>query len=325
VDGERATVASVGVAERCGNLAPTMSDPVPGPRAGPARQSDFALLAVAVLAVSASGPLIRFAAAPALALAMWRNALAVPALLAFARRVALPPPRERRLIAGSGLLLAAHFGTWVPSLSYTTVASSVALVATQPVWAAVIARWRGEVVERRVWWGIGVAVCGVVVLSGVDLSLSARAAFGDLLAVLGGMFAAGYVTVGAEVRRTVDTAVYAAGCYSVAAAVLLAACLVSSRALTGYDASTWVAIVALVVGPQLLGHTVVNRVLRTISATVVSVAILFEVVGASVIAAFAFDETPPLAAAPAAALVLTGIVIVISAGRRRTPGGVAVG
>jgi drug/metabolite transporter (DMT)-like permease len=205
------------------------------------------------------------------------------------------------------------------------VASSVALVATQPVWAAVLARWRGEVVDRQVWVGIAIALVGVVVLSGVDLSVSTRAAFGDLLALLGGMLAAAYVTVGAEVRRSVGTAVYAASCYAVAGAALLVVCVAAQRPLTGYDASTWLAIAGLVAGAQLLGHTLINLVLRTISATAVSVAILFEVVGASVLAALWFDETPPAAAAPAAALILAGVVVVIRAGRRRPPEGVPLG
>ncbi len=297
--------------------------PASGPQAR--QQIDLALLGLAVLAVSTSGPLIRYAAAPALAVAMWRNLLAVPVSLLVARGSPIPTRRERRLIALSGLLLAAHFATWIPSLSYTTVASSVALVATQPVWAALFARWRGEPVHREVWYGIGIALAGVIVLSGIDLSLSTRAAFGDLLAVIGGVFAAAYVTIGSDVRRTVDTAVYTTGCYGVASVALLAMCLVSGRDLAGYEGGTWLAIIALVVGPQLLGHTLVNRVLRSISATAVSVAILFEVVGASIIAAIAFDETPPPAAAPAGVLILTGILVVIRSGRRRPPEGVPLG
>lgn len=288
-------------------------------------QGDVALLGVAVLAVSTSGPLIRYAAAPALAVAMWRNLLAVPITVLMARGSSLPDRRERRLIGLSGLLLAAHFATWIPSLSYTTVASSVALVATQPIWAAIFARWRGEPVDRQVWVGIGIALVGVVVLSGVDLSFSTRAAFGDLLAVIGGVFAAAYVTIGSDVRRSVDTAVYTTGCYGVAAVTLLVLCVVSGREITGYDGGTWMAIIALVLGPQLLGHSLVNRVLRSISATSVSVAILFEVVGASIIAAIAFDETPPIQAAPAGALILTGIIVVIRSGRRRPPEGVPLG
>ncbi|MDE0802406.1 MAG: DMT family transporter, partial [Acidimicrobiales bacterium] len=216
-----------------------------------------------------------------------------------------------------GLLLALHFALWVPSLSYTSVASSVALVATQPIWAALIARARGEDVATQVWVGIGIALGGVVILTGVDFGLSTRALFGDLLALAGGCSAAAYVTVGAEVRRSVDTVVYTAGCYAIAGATLFVLCVVTGRDLVGYDTGTWLAIVGLVVGAQLLGHTLLNQVLRRISATSVSVAILFEVIGAAIIAAIAFDETPPLAAAPAALLILAGTVVVIRSGRRR--------
>ena len=283
------------------------------------------LLGVAVLAVCTSGPLIRYAGAPALAIAFWRNALALPALAVPAWRARRPDARERRLIGLSGLFLAAHFATWVPSLSYTSVASSVALVATQPVWAALSARARGEHVHREVWIGIGIALVGVLVLSGVDLSISPRALFGDLLAMIGGALAAAYVSVGSEVRRSVGTAVYTTGCYGVASICLLVACLVSGRPLAGYDTATWVAIVALVLGPQLLGHTLVNTVLRSITATAVSVAILFEVVGATVLAALWFDETPPLAAVPAGLLIFSGIIVVIRAGRRRPVEGAPLG
>jgi drug/metabolite transporter (DMT)-like permease len=218
---------------------------------------------------------------------------------------------ERRRSVLAGVLLALHFAAWVPSLSYTSVASSTALVATQPVWAAIIARWRGDHVARGAWVGIGIAVAGVAVLSGVDLSIDPRALFGDMLALAGGALAAAYVTVGADVRRTVPTTVYAFVCYGVAAAVLLVVCLVARQPLTGYDAGTWWALVGLTVGPQLLGHTVFNRVLSTIDATLASVAILFEVLGAALLAWAFFGEVPPLSALPAGVLIAAGLVIVL--------------
>ncbi|MDQ1489488.1 MAG: hypothetical protein QOJ23_2002, partial [Actinomycetota bacterium] len=178
---------------------------------------DLALIAVAVVAVSASAPLIREAQAPALAIAFWRNALAVAVLApvcAVRRRSEIA--RLGRRPAGGALLagafLAAHFATWVPSLSFTTVASSVALVATQPVWAALLARARGNDVPTRAWVGIGMAVGGAVLLTGVDVALSGRALIGDLLALAGGALAAAYVTVGGEVRQSVSTTLYTGIC-----------------------------------------------------------------------------------------------------------------
>ena len=281
-------------------------------------RGDLLLLGVAVVAISTSAPLIRGADAPTLAIAAWRNLLSLPVLGLFVllRRNLRGAwrsrsERDRRLSLLAGALLAAHFATWIPSLSYTSVASSVALVATQPVWAALIARHRGEQISRRRWIGIGLALAGTLVLTGVDLSISRRALFGDLLAMVGGMLAAAYVTVGADVRRHVTTAVYALACYATAAMLLLALCLGTGQVMTGFDRDTWLAIGGLVVGAQLLGHTLVNFVLRTISPTAVSVAILFEILGATLIARVAFGETPPAGAWPAALLIAVGVVVVI--------------
>ena len=290
------------------------------------RGTDLVLIAVAIAAVSTAAPLIREASAPALAVAFWRNALAVAVI---APVVALSPrtraeagtlaSQQRNLALSAGVLLAAHFATWVPSLSFTTVASSVALVATQPVWAALIAHLRGEEVPLQAWAGIAVAVTGAAVLTGVDLAISARALLGDALALSGGMLAAGYVTVGAEVRRSTSTTLYTAICYTTAAVLLLAACLAGGQAVGGYDGRTWAVLGALAAGPQLLGHSVVNRVLRTTSPTVVSVAILFEIVGATVLAWVLFGETPPAGAYPAAVLIAAGVVLVVLSGRRPVP------
>ena len=282
------------------------------------------LIAVAVAGVSTSAPLIRYAAAPAFAVAFWRNALASAVLLpwTFARsRAELRglSRRERRLALVAGLLLGLHFATWIPSLSFTSVASSTALVATQPVLAALIARLRGERIARLGWIGIWVSVVGAAVLTGIDLSFSARALFGDFLALVGGALAALYVTVGAEVRRTVSTTVYTAVCYVAAAVILLALVLATRAPLAGYPGETWLALLGLTLGAQLLGHSVFNRELRTTSPTVVSVSILFEIVGAALLAAVFLDEPPRLAAIPAGLLIIAGLVLVIRAGARPAP------
>jgi drug/metabolite transporter (DMT)-like permease len=283
---------------------------------------DLLLLVVAITAVSFSAPLIREAAAPALVIAMYRNVFASGVIVpvAFVRhrdevRRLRTSTQERRLSVLAGAMLAGHFAAWVPSLSFTSVASAVALVSTQPIWAALIARARGDHVPRRAWLGIGIAFTGTIVLSGVDLSVSGRALFGDALAVLGGILAAAYVTLGSDARRTMSTTVYTSVCYSVAGVLLLVACLASGKDLLHYDAKTWWIFVAITIGPQLLGHSVVNRVLRTTSATVVSVAILFEVVGATLLAWWWFGETPPAGAYPAAVLIGAGVVLVVLSGR----------
>ncbi len=281
-------------------------------------RTDLALMTVGLVAVSTSGPLMAAIAAPALAVAMWRNVFALAAIAPVAVATRLGElrgltSRERRWALGAGVLLAAHFATWVPSLRYTSVASATAIVCTQPVFVALIARATGHVVPRRTWLGIAIALVAVVILTGVDFSLEPQALWGDLLALLGGVFAAFYTVAGGEVRRSVSTTTYTLICYSTAGAVLLAVCLVAGVELVGYDGRTWLQLLALTAGAQLLGHSLFNLVLRTTSPTVVSLVLLLEVPGAAVIAAVFLGQVPPLAALPAALLLLVGLGIVVSA------------
>jgi drug/metabolite transporter (DMT)-like permease len=283
---------------------------------------DLGILVVALLAVSTSGPLIAATAAPALAIAFWRNAMAgavlTPVVLLRNRsELTGLSGRERRLALAAGLLLALHFATWIPAISYTSVASATALVATQPVWSALIGRARGERIGRQVWLGILISLSGALLLTGADLQVSGDALLGDALAIAGGVFAAGYMTVGSEVRRSVSTTTYTAVCYSTTALLLLVVCLVGGQSLSGYDGIDWLKLVGLTAGAQLLGHSLFNVVLRTTSPTVVSMSILFEIPGAAIIAAlFVKDQHVPWLAVPSAALLVAGLALVIRSSTR---------
>jgi drug/metabolite transporter (DMT)-like permease len=291
--------------------------------------TDVVVMVVAIAAVSTSGPIIAATAAPALAIAFWRNAMAsgvlVP-LTALTRRAELAAMsgQDRVLGVTAGGLLAAHFATWVPSLTYTSVSSATALVATQPIWAALLARRGGHHIPARAWTGIVVAVIGAALVTGVDVIVSARALAGDALAVAGGAFAAAYVFAGNRVRQRVSTTTYTTVCYLTTALVLLVVCAVGGRPLTGYSGNAWLKLVVLTVGAQFLGHSLFNRVLGTTSPTVVSLAILFEVPGATVIAAVWLHQRPHLAAVPGLLLLLCGVGLVIAARDRTTPPAVPV-
>jgi drug/metabolite transporter (DMT)-like permease len=283
--------------------------------------TDLAVMAVGLVAVSTSGPLIAAAAAPALAVAFWRNGFATAVLaplVLFRHRAEVRSltRREWRLAVLAGVLLAAHFAAWVLSLRVTSVASATALVSTQPIWAALLARRSGAALPSRAWLGIAIAVVGVGVLSGADLSTSVRALGGDALAVVGGAAAAGYMVAGSEVRRHVSTVTYTAVCYATTAVLLLALCAVARQSLTGYSAGTWWRLVALTVGAQFLGHSLFNRVLRTTSPTVVALAILLEVPGAALLAAVFLGQTPSWLAVPGLLVLLAGIGVVITARSR---------
>jgi drug/metabolite transporter (DMT)-like permease len=288
----------------------------PSVLAAPPR-TDLALLVVALSAVSTSGPIIAATAAPALAIAFWRNAMAsgllVPwALMRHRGELSRLGGRERRLAVFAGVLLAAHFATWVPSLDYTSVSSATALVSVQPVWAALLARRAGHVIPRRAWVAIAVAVAGAALVTGVDVTLSGRALLGDLLAVIGGYFAAAYMVAGSEVRRSVSTTTYTTVCYLTTSVVLLVVCAVGRQSLAGYSANAWLKLAALTLGAQFLGHSLFNVVLRTTSPTVVSLSILFEVPGASLIAALWLHQRPHAAAVPGLLLIMAGVAAVVT-------------
>ena len=279
--------------------------------------TDLWLLAVAVIAISTSGPLIAACTAPALAIAFWRTVLAsgatsVMVALRHRAEVRALTRGQWRLMALAGVLLGAHFATWVPSLRFTTVASSTALVATQPVWAALIAHRRGVTISRNAWIGIGVALLGVLVLTGVDFAVTPRALIGDGLALAGAVLAALYVTVGEKVRATTSNPTYTTVCYAVAGLSLLVLIVVGGVPLIGFSTRDWVLILMITLGAQLFGHSVVNRVLATTSATIVSLAILLEMPGSTLIAAAWLDQIPPAAIIPAVVLMFAGIALVIS-------------
>ena len=280
---------------------------------------DLVTLGVAVAAISTSAPLIAATATPALAISFYRclfgsGATAPWAWFRHRSEWSTLTSIEVRGAALAGLLLALHFATWITSLRYTSVASSTALVSVQPVWAALLARRSGVYIDRKVWIGIGVAIAGVVILTGIDFALDARSLFGDLLAVLGGMLSAAYVTAGERVRQTVSNPVYTTVVYAISAGVLLILCGLFRTPMSGYGVNGWLTILALTIGAQLLGHTLINRVLRTTSATFSSLAILLEMPGAVVIAAIWLGQVPPPSIIPAIVLLFTGLILVIKGG-----------
>ena len=287
-------------------------------------RADLAWLGLAVLAVSTTGPLIAATDAPALSIAFWRVAIgsAVIGLWVLARHrdeVFALSRREWSLLMLAGLFLGAHFATWVPSLRFTSVASSTALVATQPVWAALIARARGLDVPRQAWVGIGVALLGVVALTGIDVSLDPRSLVGNGLALAGAILAALYMTVTERARTTVSTLTTTFVLFGSAAVFTLLVALLFGQPLTGFSAQAWGLILTLTVIGQLIGHGLLNRVVATTSATVVSLAILLEMPGATIIAAIALGQLPSAAVLPAVALIFAGLVIVIRSIRSATP------
>jgi drug/metabolite transporter (DMT)-like permease len=287
------------------------------------RPRHAALLVLGVVAVSTSAPMIRLADAPPLAVAFYRTAFAAAVLLPVAtvgrrRELGRLGRGDLAALAVAGGLLAAHFAAWIPSVSLTTVAASTVLVTSQPVWAAAGGRLLfGERIAGAAVAGIGLALAGAGLISGFDFALSARAFAGDLLALLGAVTAAGYLLTGQRLRQRLSLPAYAGVVYGVCALLLMAAMLVTDTAVTGYEPRVWLLFGLMAAGPQILGHTVFNYLLREVDATVVAVAIMGEPVGASLLALGLFGEVPPVSATFGGALILAGIYVAVRAQSRR--------
>ncbi len=289
----------------------------------PVTPRSLVLLGVGIVAVSFASILIRLSDAPALSIAFYRNALAaclvVPlAVVRHRDEMRGLRPRDWGMGVLAGALLAVHFGVWIPSLSYTSVAASTVLVTSQPIWVVLIGRLGGERVSRRLVAGVGLSLAGAGLISGGDFGVSARAAFGDLLAILGAVAAAGYYVSGRSLRQRVSLLTYVGIAYPTCAVLLGAAMLFSGTAFSGFEAMDWLLFGLLALGPQIMGHTVFNYLLRDVEATVVAVAVTFEPVGASLLAFAFFGEVPRWTAFAGGALILAGIYATVAAQTRRS-------
>ena len=226
-----------------------------------------------------------------------------------------------KLPAIAGVFLALHFATWIASIGLTTVAASVLLVSTTPVFVALVA-WifLRERLPAAAWSGVVIAFVGTALIAGADLSGSNLN--GNILALIGGITAAGYVLVGQAARRRMGLIEYAVTTYAAAAVLLVIACLLAGVELVGFDTQTWLAVAGMVIGPQLLGHTVINFVLKDIDATAVAVVINGgEPLLATWLAFVLFSELPPALIYPGGVATLIGIYLVTTNRREPVPVG----
>lgn len=271
------------------------------------------MLGCAVASTSAAAILIRYATgADPLAISLWRCAAGAALLAPFIeRRPAIDPVDLRRCVA-AGAFLAVHFATWITSVNLTTVASSVLLVSTSPVFVAAAAWFLfGERLKAVGWLGITLTVAGVGFIGGGGFGGSSLV--GNVLALVGGAMAAGYLLAGRAARRKLGIVQYVVVAYGTAALLLLVVCLAAGVPLWGYPAATWWAIAGIIAGPQLLGHTLINFVLKEIDPTTVASTIMVEPVISTALAYVLFSEIPSPLVYPGAALILLGIYLVSSA------------
>ena len=275
-------------------------------------------VAVGVLAVSAAAILIRLAEAPAIAVAFWRCALGAALLLppALMRRERFPRGRDLYVGVASGVALGAHFGFWISSLDHTSVAASVVLVSTQPVFVAILAYLLfGERTSPLSFAGILAALAGTAVIAGDD-SVGSAALLGNALALVGAVTIAIYVLIGRSSRTGgIGVLPYSVVVYSAAALALLPVALLFEVRLWGYSGETWLWLWAITLGPQIMGHTVFNWALRYVEASVISGTILAEPVVSALLAWLILSEKPGVATVVGGAVVLSGLFLLLR-GRR---------
>ena len=280
------------------------------------------LALVGVLGVSASGPIMAATAAPALAIAFWRNAIGAvlmgaPAAVMNRRAFRALKPRDYQWTAIAAVALALHFACFITALQLTSVAAATALVCLQAGWIALFNVLRGIRVAPMVLGGLAAAFVGVLVISGFDLGLSREALIGDLLAVAGGALAGVYTIAGGKARETMATGTYTTLCYGACAVLLLILCAAFRQPITGFPPAAWLGILAVTLVAQILGHTVFNHLLAVISPLVVSMIILLEIPGAAILAAVFLDEQLPAGIYAGLGLILAGLAVVV-AGQGRT-------
>ncbi len=276
------------------------------------------VLALSVLAISWAGPLVRFSEAPALAISFWRLAFSLVLIAGVLtlrgewgelRRLT---GRQWAIAALAGVFLAGHFATWIASLGLTSVAASVVLVSTAPVFVAIFsAAFLGEHATPRQWAGIAVAVLGAAWIGWGDAAAGPEPLLGDLLALAGAVLVAGYYVIGRRLRASVDVWPYAGVVYGCAALTLLAVLPFAGVRLGGYAPADWWVFLGLAAGPMLVGHTGQNWALRYLPAYVVNLWLLAEPVGATLIAWLlpGIAEVPPPEALLGGVLILLGILL----------------
>lgn len=280
------------------------------------------VLALGVVSVSFAAIFIRLAEAPVLVIAAYRLILAslliTPIAWARAKNELLGLMKAGiTLPLLSGLLLALHFVLWIASLSRTTVASSVVLVTANPVFVALASYFLfREKLSRQVFIGIAVCLAGAALVSYGDWTLGFKPLLGDMLALAGAIAVAGYFLIGRRLRQTTGVLSYAAIVYGSAALVLLLSVLVFQYPLLGYSTTTYIMLVLLALIPQTIGHLSLTWSLRFVSATLVTVAVLGEPIGATVLAFIILNEVPTLTQVLGGALILTGIFLAF---RKRIP------
>lgn len=290
------------------------------------------VLGIGILAVSTASLFIRFAQreAPSLVIAAGRMAVATLVIIPFALRdhreeLKKLTKRQWMLLILGGIFLGFHFASWITSLEYTSVASSVVLVTTAPLWVALLAPLvLKEKITRSVMVGLFIALAGSVIVTmstscrveayrlictGMGENLHGAALIGNVLALLGAFLSAGYLMIGRVSRGNLSLTAYTFVVYGVAALILVIMVALTGQSVSGFSTATYAWIIALGLIPQLVGHSSFNWALKFLPATYVSIALLGEPVGTVILAMIFLAEMPAPLEVAGGSMILAGILI----------------
>ena len=276
----------------------------------PARP-DLIRLGLGIIGIGTSGPLIAMSTMPVLTLIFWRNLGGSLVTLPFALRHA----RDRAGVKWAviaGVVLALHFVGFFLAMRMTTVAAGTALVALQPIFAALFVKLSGGHIPSKAWLGMIVSFAGVLLVVGVDLQISFKSFLGDLSALISAALAAAYMIAGSKAQRTLETTTYTTICYFICSMTALPMALIAGNEIFSFSAKEWWILLGLILGAQLLGHSMFNSALKRVSPAVVSLIVFFEVPVSAVLAAWWLDQRPPAGIIPGIALILIGCVLVVT-------------
>lgn len=286
-----------------------------GPQSPKPRINPYLAVLVGVFAVSFSALFVRLCSAPALIIATYRLLFTFLLLapLTVAERFAGVRQMSRRqlgLAAASGMFLALHFVTWFTSLKYTSIASSVVIVTIQPVFV-VLGSWIffREKISRLAMFGGALALSGSFVIGAGDFRIGMGAFVGDLLALAAAILVSGYILIGRRLRGSVELTGYTFVTYGCSSFILAAMSALAKIPFAPYPGRDWLLFLALAAVCTVLGHTIFNWVLRYVQASVVSVSILGEPIGAILWAALFLRENPTLRQLAGGSLIFAGLFI----------------
>jgi len=277
---------------------------------------DLGLLTLGVIGVGTSGPIIVASSMPVPSLIFWRNLGGAFIMFPFALKSAeWKTDSQRRAIllsCGAGFLLALHFTCFFLAMRFTSVAAGTALASLQPIFTAFYFKIRGGNIPRRAWGGMLIAFLSVILITGIDIQISLRNFAGDLLALFGACLAAGYMLIGSRAQKKISTSTYTTACYLTCSMTALIITIATGSQYLHFVARQWWLLIFLILGAQLLGHTMFNLALRRVSPVFVALIVFFEVPVSAIIAYFWLDQVPPIGIIPGIIGLLIGCGIFVS-------------